>query len=259
MAATRDRIGHFGRAISAPKRFRTARNGSKRAETARKRTPSLPGVGNEFRLEPCDLRAIVRTPEAPPRTGRRRAVRTGADGPRQHHAANPIKDQTKVLPAAAAGGTLKVLISPPRDHRKGFSWVPSLRSAPASVRASVPPGRTDAAALPSSCTRHRCARRRAVAVIARASRASSMTTVVDPPPRHARTQRLAVFFSRFLRMRTDGHPVGERQSPYRTTGIGHRVSAATGPQWAYRAHSAARGHRRERTRTASRRHLPHAP
>jgi hypothetical protein len=57
---------------SGPKRSKTARNGSKRAETARKRTPSLPGVGNEFRPEPSDLRAIVRTPEAPGETGRRR-------------------------------------------------------------------------------------------------------------------------------------------------------------------------------------------
>jgi hypothetical protein len=249
------------------KRFKTARNGPKRAETARIRTPSLPGVGDEFRPEPCDLRAIVRTVEARGQTGRRRVRAHRCGRARATSCGQSNQRPNKSLARRRGGGTLEVLISPPRDHRKGFSWVPSLCSASASVRLPAPPcplaveaatpcglletRRTDArrrhpvsevSALPLAGARQGRASGRAVEVLTGAFRASSITTVVDPPAGPARTPRLAVFFSRFLRMRTSGHPVGERQSRYRTTrrsrGFG-RHGAAVGTQGTFRRSRAA--------------------
>jgi hypothetical protein len=157
-------------------------------------------------------------------------VRTDADTAMQHRSANPIKDQTNVLPADAAPVHSR-LTSPPRDHRKGFSWVPSLRLAQASVQTSAPPQRAATAALLLSgiryrrtsrallvgCTRRGRASRHACACTARASSPSCMTIATDRPAAPARTQRPAVFFARFLQMRTPRHPIRGRSSRCRTT------------------------------------------
>jgi hypothetical protein len=133
LASTRNRIGHFGRAISG-------RNGPKRRETAQN-APKPPESGPppcpvwEMNSDPSDP-TYVRScahPRRPPEQAIAAPVRTDADTAMQHRQANPIKDQTKGLPAAAAPVHSR-LTSPPRDHRKGFSWVPSLRFARAPVR-----------------------------------------------------------------------------------------------------------------------------
>jgi hypothetical protein len=103
----------------SPKRSRTARNGANRAETAPKRKRSLPGVGDNLRREPCDLRAIVRTPEAHPETGGRRARAHRRGRVRTTLIGESNQRPNKVLARRRGRGTLKVLISPPCHHRKG--------------------------------------------------------------------------------------------------------------------------------------------
>jgi hypothetical protein len=108
-----------------PKRRETAQNAPKRPESG---PPPCPvWEMNSDPSDPTYVRSCAH-PRRPPEQAVAASVRTGADTAMQHRQANPIKDQTKGLPAAAAPVHSR-LTSPPRDHRKGFSWVPSLRSA----------------------------------------------------------------------------------------------------------------------------------
>jgi hypothetical protein len=101
MAATRNRIGHFGRAISGrnePKRRETAQNAPKPPESG---PPPCPvWEMNSDSSDPTYVRSCAHSWQ-PLKQAVAASVRTGADGAKQHHAANPIKDRTNVLPADA--------------------------------------------------------------------------------------------------------------------------------------------------------------
>jgi hypothetical protein len=198
MASTRNRIGHFGRLISGrnePERRETAQNAPKRPENG---PPPCPvWEMNSDPSDPTYVRSCAHLRRAPEQAVAA-SVRTGADGTKQHRSANPIKDRTNVLPAAAAPVHSR-LISPSRDQRKGFSWVPSLRFARASVDAPAP--QESGAFLLASTHRGRT-HRSALAVTARASSASPLTSAACRPSPSARTQRHAAFFAGSLRMRT---------------------------------------------------------
>jgi 5-oxoprolinase (ATP-hydrolysing) len=124
MASTRNRIGHFGRAISGrnePKRRETAQNAPKPPESGPPPCPvwemnSDPSHATYVRSCAHPRRPRNRPsprPCAPARTGRSNIIGESNQRP------------NKCLARRRGPGTLEVLISPPRDHRKGFSWVPS--------------------------------------------------------------------------------------------------------------------------------------
>jgi hypothetical protein len=228
MAATRNRIGHFGRAISGrnePERRETAQNAPKPPESG---PPPCPvWEMNSDPSNPTYVRSCAHAGRSPGKTIAA-SVRTGADAAMQHRSGNPIKDQTKGLPADATPVQSR-LISPPRDHRKGFSWVPTSRSIRGSARASALPKASAAVVeVPSPCPLM-------PAVIPHgpgACRSSGRIRphparrVVRPPaPAPARMQRLVVFLVRSLRMRTPRPTIGGRLSQWRLTkrssGFGH--------------------------------------